>query len=92
MRRFSGVHIEYEPADRSVGIMGETFAAWPEFADGKNEGPLCELTNYMTWEFRWEDSETGKECSRPWYADLVEKTLRAFVEAFYADEREAIGA
>jgi hypothetical protein len=49
-RRLSGVHVEFEPADRSVGIMGESFAAWAEFADGKNTGPWCDLTDCMTWE------------------------------------------
>lgn len=69
--------------------MGESFVAWPEYADGKDEGPWCELLDCATGEVRWEDSETGKDCEPPWCAPLVEATLRAFVEQFYASDDEA---
>jgi hypothetical protein len=93
-RRFVGVEVQFEPADRSVGIMAEAFVAWPTFSDGKDEGPWCELLDCMTGEVRWEDSETGQTIEPPsFYAPLVEATLRSFAEHFYAmqgaDEVEA---
>ena len=85
-RRFAGVHLTFEPADRGVGIMAESFAAWPVYSDGKNDGPWCELLDCATGAVRWEDSETGKDCERPAFGDLVEAMLRSFVEAYYARE------
>lgn len=88
-RRFAGVHVSFEPADRGVGIMGESFAAWPVYADGKNDGPWCELLDCATGEVRWEDSETGKTIEAPpTYGPIVEATLRAFVEEFYGRDEE----
>lgn len=88
MSRFSGVHVTFEPADRSVGIMAESFAAWPVYSDGKDEGPWCELVDCATREVRWEDSETGETIERPAYASIVEASLLAFVDAFYGQEAE----
>lgn len=91
-RRLAGVRVTYEPADRGVGIMGESFAAWPVYADGRSEGPWCELLDCATGEVRWEDSETGKTIEAPPYGALVEATLRAFVEEFYRTGEEDGGA
>jgi hypothetical protein len=88
-RRFIGVHVQFEPADRSVGLMGESFHAWPVFSDGKDEGPWCELVDCATGEVRWEDSETAETIEPPFYAPLVEATLRSFVTAFYAQDADA---
>jgi hypothetical protein len=91
-RRFAGVHVTFEPADRSVGIMGESFSAWPVYADGKGDGPWCELLDCATGEVRWEDSETGQTIEAPPFAALVEATLRAFVDEFYRGDEEDGGA
>jgi hypothetical protein len=89
LRRFAGVHVTVEPADRSVGIMAESFAAWPIYSDDKNdEGPWCELLDCATGEVRWEDSDTGATIDRPVFGAIVEATLRAFVDAFYAQESD----
>ena len=81
--RFIGVHINFEPADRSVGIMGESFAAWPLYSDDKGD-EWCELVDVATWEFCWESD--GEQVAAPVVAPLVEAALRAFVEAFYGDQ------
>lgn len=89
-RNFTGVHIQFEPADRSVGIMAESFSAWPLYG-GKAEdtGPWCELVDVATGECRWENSATGEPANKPGYiGDLVELTLKHFVEQFYAMERD----
>lgn len=88
MHRLTGVKIQFEPSDHSVGIMSETFAAWATFSNDKDQGLWCELVDMITWKFRWEDSETGKDCAAPYYAGMVEKTLKEFVMAYYDLEAE----
>ena len=78
-----------EPADRSVGIMAEGFSAWMT-----GLAAWCELSALPTKDeparFTWYADATGDACTRPEFggALLVEKTLLAFVEAWYEQEAQ----
>jgi hypothetical protein len=79
-----------EPADRSVGIMAEGFSAWIA-----SVAAWCELDALPTKDeparFSWYADATGDKCTRPEFggALLVERTLLAFVEAWYEQQDQA---
>lgn len=82
-----------EPADRSVGIMSESFAGWIENANYRIPEPYrgywCELVEYTTdfdaAKFQWYDSESNvlsKEKYIP-YQKMVERMLFSCILEFY---------
>jgi len=84
-----------EPADTSVGIMSEGFAAW--LLKGT---AWCNMTNYADdlsdTTFEWFDNESGTKLDReelhtpaPTRAAFVEATLWAFARSYYAQEEDA---
>jgi hypothetical protein len=83
-----------EPADRSVGIMAEGFAAWLiggscwcNLADiGHGVGDVEDAT------FEWFDNDDGEKCARPIYAEFVEAALVAWARTYYAERAEAMEA
>lgn len=74
-----------EPADRSVGIMAEGFAAWLE-----NGEEWCNLEDlghtFENSKFEWFSNETGDSCTPPGNHKLVEMMLHAYVESYYQME------
>ena len=85
-RRFNGVRVQFERADPSVGIMSESFSAWPTYSDDEDRGPWCCLIDFIAGTFEWKDSETGKTCPRPGHDGiLTERTCLAFAREFYED-------
>ncbi len=94
------IHFQFEPADRSVGIMSESFSAWvlendPAIDRWEQPVPVdgwCEITNY--WEnfvlsdFQWWDNE-GNQMPRPTYAQLIERLLHTYAANYYNSLEEA---
>lgn len=81
-----------EPADRSVGIMSESFAGWME--DAPHYGYWCELVEYTakfdTAKFQWYDSESNvlsKEKYIP-YKNMVERMLFSCIQEYYRGDDE----
>lgn len=70
-----------EPADRSVGIMGDNWYAYlSEINDKKAKDELICYYWVDAPHFRWEDAD-GNPRTRPWYANVIEAALEAAFNA-----------
>lgn len=78
------VILNFEPADRSVGIMSEGFAGWED-----NASCWCSISQYEstldTSKFEWFDNESGDKIEAPNNHRFVERIVWEFANSFYEE-------